>query len=140
MKKNNLLWLLTILLLTYNANSQTLPGVYPSVLDDGCKNSIYSDTSKIVFVADTLYTGFTIPIDSVLTTGFSNLPSGITATCLSSSCTTTPPGVGLSGEINILFNGIPLTSISNNVITIYHTYWITAFGSPTSLYDSSILL
>ncbi len=126
--------LLTTLLLICLINvgfGQSAPGVYPSVIDNGCVNSAYIDSVDIVFLADTTvsvppFGTFTIPPDSVLTIAFLNVPAGLSAACVSPNCTVYPPAPGQSPMETIVFSGTPTAPVTNNVIQIVHTYYITA--------------
>jgi Secretion system C-terminal sorting domain len=127
-----ILWIIFTIIMTSNVFGQKAPVVNPSILDDGCTNITYSDAATIVFDFDTLaaipippYT-ILLPIDSVVVNGFSNVPLGLTANCLSPNCTSYPTGGSVGATENILVSGVPLSTVSNNIIKVYYTYWITA--------------
>lgn len=110
-----------------NAN-QT--GFYPEVLETYCLNQSYDDTLTFVLPPDTVISGFLIPIDSVIVTGISNIPNGVTYECQFPNCTfySNPPN-NIVGCLS--FSGTPTTIPAIDTIQIEVTAWITFFGSPT---------
>jgi hypothetical protein len=111
-------------------------GVFPSTLDDGCVNVAYTDTSTLVFL-DTVVPGVGLIIfDSIFVTGFGNVPAGLSAVCGSATCSAYPGGPGTPIKECILISGTPTVGVTNNVVQVYITAWVTVFGSPTAVSDS----
>ncbi|PKP01208.1 MAG: hypothetical protein CVU11_15920 [Bacteroidetes bacterium HGW-Bacteroidetes-6] len=128
-----------------NAFSQCTPdtgilskGVFPDTLTSGCVGEDFSESFTLVFYIDTVFSGYTLPIDSIQITGFNNLPAGVTAQCGSSNCTmyySNPNGI--YGCVTL--SGSRLTPDINDSIEILFTEYVTFFGSPVPFTDSRFI-
>lgn len=110
-------------------------GVYPSELPMVCVGSDYSESATVVGFRDTVYAGFTVPIDSMKLNAVSGLPSGLNWSCGVSDCTDIPSGLepprlcfSVEGSVSEEF---PTTTVEVEV-----TQWITLFGFPIELTDT----
>lgn len=102
----------------------TDPGVYPPVLPTGCVGKQYDATVTLVFPADTVLFGFTIPIDSISYT-ISNVPAGLTSFCHNSDCKIIGNAPNLPRGC-VGFTGIPTTATSiGNLVNIDAVIFVT---------------
>lgn len=105
-------------------NVPTSPGIYPAILPAGCVGMNYDQSTTFVFPADTVISGFTLPLDSIILT-VSNLPAGLTSVCQNPDCMTicTPPTLP---RACIQVSGIPSTATSmGNTINVDATIYVT---------------
>jgi hypothetical protein len=105
-------------------SNPTSPGIYPSVLPNGCVGKPYDATATLVFPVDTVLFGFTIPLDSIQYV-VSNVPAGLTSFCHNSNCKIicNPPNIprGCVG-----FTGVPTVATSvGNTVNIDATIYVT---------------
>lgn len=112
-------------------------GVSPDTLTTGCVGEDFSESFTLVFMDDTVVMGFTLPIDSIVITGFNNVPTGVTAQCGTSNCTMYYSPTKIYGCITL--SGSRLAQHLNDSIEILLTEYITFFGTPTSIIDSRFI-
>lgn len=107
-------------------------GGNPDTLVDGTVGLAYSDTITFYSPADTIYSGFLIPIDSVILNSVSGLPSGLSEQCMTSPCVVyANSGQPLYTCMEIY--GTPTAEVQYAEIVIDATAWITVFGSPNPI-------
>lgn len=130
---------LFLLLLAFSAGAQCVPdqsftgtGVAPQVMKASCINAYYSDTLTARVPGDTVYAGFTIPIDSLVVIGVSNLPSGLSYVCGSTNCTAYGNWTSPLFEC-ILVSGIPTVAAFNSPVIVEAEAWVTLFGNVTPI-------
>ncbi|MCB9447833.1 MAG: PKD domain-containing protein [Flavobacteriales bacterium] len=109
--------------------NKTTPNAYPDTLTAALNGTGYTDTVTMVFYADTTVSGFTFPVDSVQITSVTGLPTGVSYTCGSATCT------AYENSSNPLYecleiSGTPSGMSGDISLIINYTYWVTIFGTP----------
>lgn len=129
-------FLLFALLFSFAASAQictpdpaNLPaGYYPNMITDGTETLPYNHTVTVVVPVDTTISGFAVPIDSLVVTNITGLPSGLSFACNLGSCGI-PGGdkgcVELSGRPDQGTNGL-------YPVTVEGVVYANLFGSPVS--------
>jgi hypothetical protein len=113
--------------------THNVPGIYPDSAT-GLPHSMvgfpYSTTIQLKVKADTIYLGFTVPIDSVVVTNVTGLPAGYSYSCTPSNCSF--PG---GSDACILLQGPAPTSgmIGSYPIQVQVVAHGTVLGSPASI-------
>lgn len=113
-------------------------GIYPSsdTLPDGCVNTPYNAVIQFVFPPETLFFGFSLPLDSFKVSSVNNIPSWATWQCdqFQTNCTYfSTPGQQLRGCLSI--SGTP-DAIFNDSIVLIGTVYTSLFGSPITMGDT----
>ncbi|MCB9191660.1 MAG: T9SS type A sorting domain-containing protein [Flavobacteriales bacterium] len=110
-------------------------GVYPSELPTVCVSSNYSESATVVGFRDTVYGGFTVPIDSMKINSVFGLPSGLNWACGVSDCTNIPTN---SEPPRVCFSvdGTVATEFQQATIGVEIIQSITIFGFPVDLTDT----
>lgn len=80
----------------------TQSGIYPNYLPDATTGTPYSQVLQVRVPADTLYSGQTIPIQSIAITNISGMPASFSYLCVPANCTFPGGGNGC-----VLFTGNP---------------------------------
>ncbi len=115
-------------------------GAYPLTLAKACVNAPYDQTITVVAPVDTIYGGFTVPMDSMKINNLNNLPFGFSATCGSTNCTGYPPNFAEPAKHCIQITGTATNMFSEDTIFIPVTYYATIFGFPTPIEDELFVL
>lgn len=110
-------------------------GVHPSELPTVCVGSNYSESATVVGFRDTVYGGFTVPIDSMRINSIFGLPSGLNWACGVSDCTNIPAN---SEPPRVCFSvdGTVATDIQQATIGVEIIQSITFFGFSVDLTDT----
>lgn len=124
------------------SNAQCIPdtsithnvdGIYPDSAT-GLPHAValipYSTVIQLKVLADTVVSGFTVPVDDITVDSVSGLPPGFSYTCTPSSCVL--PG---GSDACILLQGPAFTNAEvGNVypFTVYSTGHATLFGAPVT--------
>ena len=105
-------------------NQPTSPGIYPAIMPTANVGVSYTESSTLVFMADTVLFGFTLSLDSIIYVA-SNIPAGLTSTCHNSNCHIIGDGVNLlRGCVKI--SGIPSAATTvGNTFDVEVTYFVT---------------
>lgn len=128
--------LLFTLLFGFSASAQvctpdtsTLPaGYYPNAITDGSETVPYSHTVTVVVPVDTTISGFTVPIDSLVVTNISGLPSGLSFACNPGSC-----GIPGGDKGCVELSGRPdQGTIGLYPVTVEGIIYANLFGGPVS--------
>lgn len=117
--------------------SFTSPGVYPANLPDGCLNQMYNAVVTVVVPEDTVvnvppFGMTTLPIDSIVLIGVTNLQTGLSYQCGNPSCGF--PG-NTAGCIRV--SGIPTVSGTNTLKIITDVHVTLPIVGPQAIRDSS---
>ena len=131
-----------LLVSTFNISAQCVPdtsithnvaGMYPDKvvgLPHASVGQPYSTTIQLKVLVDTVYLGFTVPIDSINIDNVTGLPSGFTFSCTPVNCSF--PG---GSDACILLQGTAPTSqmIGTYPIVVEVTAYGVFLGTPTNL-------
>jgi len=116
----------------------TAIGFYPDSITGltvACEGSPYSQVITFVAPVDTTVNippigPITIPLDSVVITGISGLPSGLSYSCQFASCSFLP---SVSASSCVEISGTPANgTIGAHPIAITYDAYVTILGSPSS--------
>lgn len=110
-------------------------GVYPSQLPTVCVGSNYSESATVVGFRDTVYAGFTVPIDSIKINGVFGLPIGLSWACGVSDCTNIPTNFE-PPRVCFSVDGTVETEFQQATIGVEIIQSITIFGFPVDLTDT----
>lgn len=110
-------------------------GVYPSELPTVCVGSNYSESATVVGFRDTVYAGFTVPIDSMKINSVFGLPSGLNWACGVSDCTNIPTNFE-PPRVCFSVDGTVATEFQQATIGVEIIQSITIFGFPVDLTDT----
>lgn len=110
-------------------------GVYPSELPTVCVGSNYSEGATVVGFIDTVYGGFTVPIDSMKINDVFGLPTGLNWACGSSSCTDVPLNLEPT-RLCFSVEGTVTEEFQQAIIGVEIIQSITIFGFPVELTDT----
>lgn len=110
-------------------------GIYPAELPLVCVGSNYSESTTVVGFRDTVYGGFTVPIDSMKINSVFGLPFGLNWTCGVSDCINIPSN---SEPPRVCFsvNGVATDEFQQAIIGVEIIQSITVFGFPVDLTDT----
>ncbi|MCI5059034.1 MAG: T9SS type A sorting domain-containing protein [Flavobacteriales bacterium] len=111
----------------------TVTGAYPNPIVDGAVNVSYTDTVTLVFPDDTTISGFTLALDSAIIDSVTNLPAGLTSTCMTANCTSylITPGQPVYSCLEI--HGTPTVPVTGQTFDINVTFYTTFFGQVQSI-------
>lgn len=110
-------------------------GVYPSEFPTVCVGSNYSETATVVGFRDTVYAGFTVPIDSMKITDVFGLPIGLNWFCGVTDCTDIPMNLE-PPRLCFSIEGAVATDFQQATIGVEIVQSITIFGFPVDLIDT----
>ena len=114
-------------------------GAYPTVLPTICTGIAYQETVTIVAPIDTIYGGFTVPLDSMkLQTP--TFPFGFSALCGDITCTAYPAGPTIPARACLELTGISNTPFDPDTLFLPVTYYATVFGFPVPIEDEVYVL
>ena len=142
--QNNIVFRLIIgILISFNVSAQCpslspqSPGAFPSILPNASVGLNYFGNSTLVFARDTVYSGFTLNIDSIIISSISNIPAGIDYYCGSGDCIIYPSQITFSLPRECLsYSGTAVNINQNDTMVVHLEKWISLFGTSIKLDDT----